>query len=87
MIEIRQRFVIEQNLIRADLYVSSLVEDLMQFDISEDYDSDNDIAEDNPHIQFLKQLTMPIVRPPLIYLEQMQKSELGTYNHFETMLN
>ncbi len=83
--------MIEANLIRADQYVNEVVDALLQFeisDISEHSDFDYDVLPtDNFHIQFLKLLTQPIIRSPLEYLQQMQKSELGSYNHFETTLD
>lgn len=90
--EIRQRHLIEANLIRVDQYVNELVDLLLQFEIpellSEDSDFDYEVrADDNLHIQFLKLLTQPIQRPPIDALELMQKSELGSYQHFETTLD
>ena len=57
----RQRHVIEGNLIRADAYVNELVDVLLQFDISdisENSEFDYEVKpNDNFHIKFLKLLT------------------------------
>ena len=83
-VEIRQRHLIEGNLIRVDQYVNELVDLLLQFEIPELLSEDSDFEyevrpDDNLHIQFLKLLTQPIQRPPAEALELMQKSELGSY--------
>ncbi len=60
-IEIRQRHVIEGELVRVDVFVNELVNVLLQFeisDISENSDFDYEVkSTDNFHIQFLKLLT------------------------------
>lgn len=90
-IEIRQRHLIEGSLIRVDQYVNEMLDVLLQFDISdisENSDFDYEVKlTDNFHIQFLKLLTQPILRPAIETLTQMQTSELGSYSHFETTLD
>ena len=65
-IELRQRHLIEGELIRVDSYVNELVDVLLQFeisDVSEGSQFDYEIrSQDNFHIQFLKLLTQPIAR-------------------------
>ena len=69
-IELRQRHLIENDLIRIDQYVNEIVEALLQFDIDLTSDEDEDLLNskitesarerrrreqaDNYHIQFLK---------------------------------
>ena len=72
-IELRQRHLIENDLIRIDQYVNEIVDALLQFEIDLTSDEDEDILLtesereqrrkkqlENYHIQFLKQLTQPI---------------------------
>lgn len=65
-VEIRQRHLIENDLIRIDQYINEIVDSLLQFEI--ELSSDNsELARnmnDNYHIQFLKQLTQPIQKEP-----------------------
>lgn len=88
-VEIRQRHVIENNLIRIDAYVNELVDEMLKHDISDisENSSAYDYAiqpTDNFHIQFLKCLTQPIQRSPADALAQMQQQELGSYAHYES---
>ena len=75
-IELRQRHLIENDLIRIDQYVNEIVDALLQFDIdltSEDDDELTPRAREqrekdlkmNYHVQFLRQLTQPIQKSPL----------------------
>jgi len=74
-VEIRQRHVIEGELIRVDTYVNELVDVLLQYDISDISEGSNFDYEvkstDNFHIHFLKLLTQPIIREPTNALMQM----------------
>jgi hypothetical protein len=74
-IEIRQRHLIEGELIRVDTYVNEIVNVMLQFeisDISENSDFDYEVrTNDNFHIHFLKLLTQPIQREVLSVLRQM----------------
>lgn len=96
-IDIRQRHLIENDLIRIDQYVNEIVDALLQFEI--DFSSDEDEGllkteserarkkkemDDNYHIQFLRQLTQPIQKPSVDILQSLQTSEIGSYKHFET---
>ena len=67
-VEIRQRHLIEGELIRVDSYVNELVDVLLQYDISDISEGSNFDYEiksnDNFHIQFLKLLTQPKIREP-----------------------
>lgn len=58
--------MIENDLIRIDQYINEIVESLLQFEI--DFSSEESETArnqlDNYHIQFLKQLTQPILKEP-----------------------
>lgn len=64
-IELRQRHLVENDLIRIDQYVNEIVDALLQFDIDISFEDDEDLSESqrearerelkaNYHIQFLK---------------------------------
>ncbi len=36
---------------------------------------------------FLRELTTPIQRSPILMLNQLQTSEIGSYDHFETIVD
>ena len=75
-IEIRQRHLIENDLIRVDQYINEIVDSLLQFEI--DFSSDDELSErpppkdkkdaDNYHVQFLRMLTQPILKEPITVL-------------------
>lgn len=45
------------------------------------------LAEPNFHRQFLHVLTVPIKRVAIDVLNQLQTSEIGSYEHFETAMD
>jgi hypothetical protein len=47
----------------------------------------NTLEDPNYHRQFLQVLTMPIKRVHLEQLNQLQTSEIGSYEHFETAMD
>ena len=94
-IEMRQRHLIDNDLIRIDQYVNEIVDALLQFDIDLSMEDDDELTEsqreirdrelkNNYHVQFLKQLTQPIQKSSADTLQTLQTSEIGSYKHFET---
>lgn len=90
MIEYRQRMVIEQDLIRVENYINEVIHSLQQSELTyltmlaNNIDPTTPEMTSNYHRSFLNVLTQPIKRQELEILNQLQTSEIGSYDHFET---
>lgn len=91
MIEFKLRCNVEQDLFRIENYVNEIINMLQQHELNYLEAISGTIpfssAEPNYHRQFLQVLTNPIKRGQLDLLNQLQTSEIGSYEHFETAMD
>lgn len=92
LIDLRQRMLIESDLSRIEGYINEIINTLQQHELNylEGMSGCNPqlmLADPNFHRQFLQVLTVPIKRSQLDVLNQLQTSEIGSYEHFETAMD
>ena len=80
----------EQDLIRVENYINEVIHALQQSELqyltllANNVDPSTPEMQSNYHRIFLNVLTQPIKKQELETLNQLQTSEIGSYDHFET---